>query len=68
MSAAELEKLGGLAVRDRACRPNQRHRLRSLRPLRTKCALAARAAQSDQRLPTELGDQKARLAGSDRLR
>ena len=49
-------------------RPNQRHPLRSLLPLQPQCPLPARVAKSDQRPPTEVGDQETDLAGADRFR
>ena len=59
-----LDCLGG--ERPAVRRPDQGHALRSLLPLQTP--FPAGVAQSDQRLPAEVGDQEADLAGIDRLR
>ena len=64
--ADHLDGLGG--QRSPVRRPNQRHPLRGLLPLRPQFPFSARVAQSDQRPPTEVGDQEADFAGADRLR
>ena len=63
------DHLDGLAgQRPPVRRPNQRYPLRGLPPLQPQHSLPARVAESNQRPPTEVRDQEADLAGTERVR
>ena len=69
-SAAVLgDHLHGLSrQRHPVRRPEERYALRSLLPLQPQRARSTRVAQSNQRAPTEVGNQEADLPSTDRLR